>query len=136
MESSLGNPFKQISADLSSKAAEIISQAIQDGSLLKGRFIERQQVTFRSIRRMLITDFNLFLKKPSAPSPFHSKNLMIVHLVVLLQSCLNARVGDIVQSRGYTADEFMKWNDVELSFRTDAGVRESSRGPGLQLLHL
>lgn len=80
---------------------------------------------------MLITDFNLyFFLKPSAPSPFHSKNLIIVHLAVLLQSCLNARAGDIVQSRGYTADEFMKWNHVELSFRTDAVVRGSSRGPG------
>ena len=112
MEFTFGPPFRQISSDLSAKATEIIAQAVQDGSLHKGRFLERQQLTFRSIRRMLVTDFDLFMKQPSTRSLFYSKNLMMIHLAVMLQSCLYARAGDIVRSQGYTADESTIINSV------------------------
>ena len=111
MEFKFGPPFRQISSDLPAKATEIIAQAVQDGSLHKGRFLERQQLTFRSIQRMLVTDFNPFIKQLSTRALFYSKNLMI-HLAVMLQSYLYARAGDIVRSQRYTADESTIINSV------------------------
>ena len=76
------------------------------------------------IRRMLVTDFNLFFQKyhDRAPASFHTKNLMILHLAVLLQPALHARSGDITRSQGYTGEEYMKWDDIELRFRAKATV--------------
>lgn len=116
---SFGNEFRQMLSSLTLKTNEIFGQAVQDGDLMKGRCLQRQQLTFRSIRRMLVKDFNLFIQRYDgrAAAWYHVKNLMMIHLAVLLQSALHARAGDIARSQGYVGEQYMKWEDIEVRFQ-------------------